>query len=146
MKKIHWIALVVFSLMVGISTFYLINDFVREHSRDKIVVSEPSEGVPIEKAEVIVESPEAFAFESPPEELMAKSESIADEEDYEYIVGASGGYITIFYREEVNGDNIKEITENPVNSLSKDEQINLRQGIKIKNDLELMRVMEDYGS
>ncbi len=68
------------------------------------------------------------------------------ESDSGYILGEFGGYVAVFYKEEMNGTSIKEITDTPISSLNKTEQNNLKAGIYIKNEEQLVKALEDYGS
>ena len=147
MKKIYWVGIVVVSFLIGISVFYLVNNFVRGRVEHKVIETLPEENKMEESDAVIIEPPIQLAV-AVEDDSEYEDKKIAEEdtEEYEYIVGVLDGYITVFYREEVEGTNVKEITESPASALSKDEQVNLRQGIKIRNEMELMRVLEDYGS
>lgn len=72
--------------------------------------------------------------------------NIKGQSSQHYILGEYEGYIAVFYQKEINGVNLKEITDTPVNSLSEEEQARLREGIRIEGNDELMKVLEDYGS
>lgn len=63
-----------------------------------------------------------------------------------YIVGEQDGYVAVFYEEEINGINLHEVTDTPISSLSKEEQVRLNDGIFVLGDSELAKVLEDYGS
>jgi hypothetical protein len=63
-----------------------------------------------------------------------------------YILGVLDGQITVFYKNPVNGSNIKEITSAPVAALPREEQQKLLDGVEIETEDELMRMLEDYGS
>ena len=72
--------------------------------------------------------------------------NIHGKSDQYYIVGVHEGYIAVFYATEVNGTNLKEITDMPVSSFPDDEQERLYSGIHVAGNDELVKVMEDYGS
>lgn len=63
-----------------------------------------------------------------------------------YIISEYEGLVAVFYAEAVDGENIMEITETPVNSLPEEEQIKIKNGIKIKGQNELIKCMENYES
>ena len=52
----------------------------------------------------------------------------------------------IFYEKEINGTNLKEITNTPLESLPIEEQEKIKKGIKITGKEELMRFLVSYGS
>lgn len=72
--------------------------------------------------------------------------NIKGQSNQHYILGEYEGYVAVFYQKEINGVNLKEITDTPVSSLSEDEQARLREGISIDGNDELMKVLEDYSS
>lgn len=63
-----------------------------------------------------------------------------------YIIGEYEGYIGVFYEKDINGSNIKEITDIPLESLPKEEQEKIKNGIKITGKRELIKFLESYGS
>ncbi|GHU55606.1 hypothetical protein AGMMS49975_17640 [Clostridia bacterium] len=69
-----------------------------------------------------------------------------DEASEKYIVGVKDGYIAVFYDDAQKQDNVMEVTDIPVASLTSDEQIRLGRGIRIKGEKELAEILQDYGS
>lgn len=63
-----------------------------------------------------------------------------------YIISEYEGLVTVFYEQPVDGERIMEITDTPVNSLPQEEQIKIKNGIKIKGQNELIKCMENYES
>ena len=63
-----------------------------------------------------------------------------------YIVTIQDGYVAVFYQNPVNGERLKEVTEMPVNSLSKSDRKHLETGIKVIGDDKLIKVLQDYES
>jgi len=63
-----------------------------------------------------------------------------------YILGVYEGYLAVFYAEETEGSNLKEITDTPVNALAPEEQVKLRAGILITGKENLIRALETYCS
>ena len=61
-----------------------------------------------------------------------------------YIIGVHEGYIAVFYDTENYA--IKELTNRPISALSEDEQIRLKEGIRVVGNEELMRALEDFSS
>ena len=72
--------------------------------------------------------------------------TIQGESTQHYIIKDYDGYIGIFYEKEINGTNLKEITNIPLESLPIEEQEKIKKGIKITGKDELMRFLESYGS
>lgn len=69
-----------------------------------------------------------------------------EEEKQGYIVGQQDGFVAIFYEKEKNGISLYELTDTPVSSLSHAEQVRLNDGIYVKGDDKLARILEDYES
>ena len=63
-----------------------------------------------------------------------------------YIIGEYDGYIAVFYEKEINGTKLKELTDIPLESLTKEEQEQIKKGIKITGKEELMKFLESYDS
>lgn len=72
--------------------------------------------------------------------------SIEGRSNQHYTVGERGGYVAVFYKKEINGDNLKEITNMPVSALPVEEQERLEKGIDVSGENELHKILEDYGS
>lgn len=68
------------------------------------------------------------------------------ESDQRYIVGEQDGYIAVFYQKEQNGISLHEVTNTPISSLSEEEVQRLENGIFVTGDIELSKILEDYGS
>lgn len=71
---------------------------------------------------------------------------IDDASEKNYIIGEHDGYVAVFYEQPREGISLHEITDKPVSSLNSDEQERLKEGISIKGDYELSKILEDYGS
>ena len=63
-----------------------------------------------------------------------------------YIIGIWNERVAVFRGGETSGIGLMEITDTPVSTLSEDEVNRLTEGIVIESELELMKVLEDYGS
>lgn len=63
-----------------------------------------------------------------------------------YIIGIKDGYVAVFYQQQINGTNLKEITNTPANSLSHEDRKRLENGIKISGEDKLIAIMQDYES
>ena len=72
--------------------------------------------------------------------------ALEGESTQHYIIDEYEGYIGIFYEKDINGSNIKEITDIPLESLPKEEQEKIKNGIKITGKKELIKFLESYGS
>lgn len=65
---------------------------------------------------------------------------------HNYIISEYEGLIAVFYAQPIDGEKIMEITNTPVNSLPEEEQVKIKNGIKIKGENELIKCMENYES
>lgn len=63
-----------------------------------------------------------------------------------YIVGIKDGYVAVFYDGVQKSDNVKEVTATPINALTPDEQIKLKEGVYVSGRDNLIKILEDYGS
>lgn len=63
-----------------------------------------------------------------------------------YIIGEYEGFVAVFYEKPINGTNLKEITETPISTLTEEEQKEIRKGIYIEGDNNLIKAMQDYES
>lgn len=63
-----------------------------------------------------------------------------------YILGEKDGYIAVFYDKEINGSNLKELTNTLVSTLNETEQKRIKEGIFISGEERLIRALEDYCS
>ncbi len=63
-----------------------------------------------------------------------------------YIIGALNGYVAVFYKNEINGNNLKEVTDTPVSTLPIEIQEQLLKGINVVGEDNLDRMLEDYES
>ena len=71
---------------------------------------------------------------------------IEGESTQHYIIGEYDGYIAVFYEKEINGTKLKELTDIPLESLTEEEQEQIKKGIKITGKEELMKFLESYDS
>lgn len=72
---------------------------------------------------------------------------INDTSDRHYIVSQQDGYIAVFYESgEENGSALHEMTDISIDTLTHEEQVRLNDGIYVRGDEELYRILEDYGS
>lgn len=78
------------------------------------------------------------------EVLMQKT--IDAESTQHYIVKDYDGIVAIFYETPIEGNDIKEITDIMTNTLPKEEQDKLKQGIKIIGKEQLYKLLEAYTS
>jgi len=70
------------------------------------------------------------------------TESIEDH----YVLGIKDSYVAVYHKSNTGNVSLKEITATPVKALSPDEQNRLMTGITIKNEEQLAKMLEDYGS
>jgi hypothetical protein len=67
-------------------------------------------------------------------------------EAHRYVLSIFDGYVTVFFAAENGKQEIMQKTSTPVSVLSEEEQHRLADGIKIVNDEQLARILQDYGS
>lgn len=60
-----------------------------------------------------------------------------------YILGASEGFVAVFYYDRPD---IKELTGTPTSSLTSDEFNRLTEGVNIYSEEQLVRFLQDYDS
>ncbi|MCL1863997.1 MAG: BofC C-terminal domain-containing protein [Defluviitaleaceae bacterium] len=63
------------------------------------------------------------------------------EDDYKFVVTSKDGVIVVY-----QGETLKETTQTYINALPTEEQERLAQGIPIRTEEALVRILEDYGS
>lgn len=63
-----------------------------------------------------------------------------------YILGEKDGYLAVFYEEEQDGISLREMTDVPISTLPKDEQVSLKEGIFILGDQRLVEALQNYES
>lgn len=80
------------------------------------------------------------------EREVVMQKSIDAESTQHYIIGEYDGFIAVFYEKDINYTNIKEITSISLDSLTKEEQEKVKNGIKITGKDELIKFLEAYSS
>lgn len=70
-------------------------------------------------------------------------QNIKGKSSQHYIIGEKDGYITVFYE---NGNEIHELTNTPIISLTPEEQEEIKKGIFVAGDLELAKALENFES
>ena len=63
-----------------------------------------------------------------------------------YYIGVLDGYVAVFYKNAINGSNLKEITSTPYSTLPIEEQYKIQKGIEVTGEDNLIRLLEDYDS
>jgi len=63
-----------------------------------------------------------------------------------YVMGIKDGYVTVFYQEPKDGNDVRELTDIPVAALPKEEQERLAEGFFVNGDEDLAKILSDYGS
>ena len=66
--------------------------------------------------------------------------------DQHYVIGEYNGLIAVYYKEDIDGMKLKEITDIPVRSLPENEQADIRDGIYVVGNDNLAKALSDYGS
>lgn len=114
------------------------------------------------KTEVLEEEPPYFLLDMTRQEIENdfndwKVESFSNKEvimkktikgksNQHYILGEYNGFVAVFYEKEINGNNLKEITDTPLESLSEEDRKRLKEGIAIDGDDNLIKALENIES
>ncbi|OGO86312.1 MAG: hypothetical protein A2Y22_02240 [Clostridiales bacterium GWD2_32_59] len=72
--------------------------------------------------------------------------NLKEKSPFYFKIGEKDGYIAVYYEKPVNGISLREITDTPVNTLPKDEQDKIKNGITVYGEDELIKILEDYSS
>ncbi len=80
------------------------------------------------------------------EDKVILRKSVEGDSSQHYVLGIHEGYVAVFYEDEINGTNLKEITSTPVNALTGEDRQRLEQGIHIQGNERLIKALEDFGS
>lgn len=72
--------------------------------------------------------------------------SIPGKVEERYIIGEYNGFVAVFYEQPIDGVSLRELTDTPVSSLTKEDQNKLKIGISIFGDEALMKALQDYES
>lgn len=87
---------------------------------------------------------ELWQVESFSEKEVVMKTVIDGESTQHYIIGEYDGFLAVFYEKEINENNLKEITDIPLSSLSSEEQAKIKEGIKIFGKDELIKFLQNY--
>jgi len=79
-------------------------------------------------------------------EQVILQKNISDKSNQHYILSIKDGYIAVYYQEPINGINLKEITNIPIESLISEDKQRLEAGIKICGEDKLISILQDYES
>lgn len=63
-----------------------------------------------------------------------------------YIIDEYDGNLAVYYRDSVDKKRLKEITNIPMDSLSEDEKNYIKDGLYVKGEEEVAKIIENYGS
>jgi hypothetical protein len=63
-----------------------------------------------------------------------------------YVLGIFDGYVTVFSTENQGRQEVMQKTATPVSALPDEEQRRLADGVKIADEEQLARILQDYGS
>ena len=64
----------------------------------------------------------------------------------QYIIGEYNGLLAVYYQKPIDGVSLKELTNIPISSLPSEEQKNLKEGIYVSGNENLLKALSDYGS
>ena len=71
---------------------------------------------------------------------------VEEDKEKSFIVTQKDGYIAVYYQNEDEGNSLYEITGTPVSTLTHDEQVRLNDGIIVKGEYELAKILAEYNS
>ena len=80
-----------------------------------------------------------------PEEVIARK-TVFPQSSMVYTLTVRGGFLAVYYEDNIHGGILKEVTSIPVAGLSEGEIVRLERGIIIHGLEALMRALQDYGS
>lgn len=89
---------------------------------------------------------ENWRVQSFSEKEVVLEKTIEGESLQHYIVGEYDGYVAIYYKEDINGKHLKDITNIPIESLSDDEREEIEKGLCITGESSLIKLLENYES
>ena len=72
--------------------------------------------------------------------------SVYGEREQRYTVGIKDGYVTVFYDIDSDVELVREITNIFAGALPEEEQKNLKNGVKVVGENNLISILQDYSS
>ena len=71
---------------------------------------------------------------------------VEEKNEESFIVTQKDGYIAVYYEDKDEGRTLYEITETPISTLTHEEQIRINDGIIVKSEYELAKILAEYNS
>lgn len=71
---------------------------------------------------------------------------VDEKKENSFIITQKDGYIAVYYEDENKGEILYQITETPISVLTQEEQVRLNDGIIVKGEYELTKILAEYTS
>jgi hypothetical protein len=71
---------------------------------------------------------------------------VQEKSPYHFRIGIYKGYVAVFYDNDTDQPELRELTETPASSLPEQERKKLEKGISVYGEDELVRILQDYNS
>ncbi len=71
---------------------------------------------------------------------------VDEKKEDSFTITQKDGYIAVYYEDEEKGKTLYQITETPVSVLTQEEQVRLNDGIIVKGEYELSKILAEYTS
>ena len=71
---------------------------------------------------------------------------VEEKNEESFIVTQKDGYIAVYYEDKDEGRTLYEITETPISTLTHEEQVRINDGIIVKSEYELAKILAEYNS
>ncbi len=71
---------------------------------------------------------------------------VEEKNEESFIVTQKDGYIAVYYEDKDDGRTLYEITETPISTLTHEEQVRINDGIIVKSEYELAKILAEYNS
>ena len=71
---------------------------------------------------------------------------VEERNEESFIVTQKDGYIAVYYEDKDEGRTLYEITETPISTLTHEEQVRINDGIIVKSEYELAKILAEYNS
>ncbi len=71
---------------------------------------------------------------------------VDEKKENSFIITQKDGYIAVYYEDENKGEILYQMTETPISVLTQEEQVRLNDGIIVKGEYELTKILAEYTS
>lgn len=71
---------------------------------------------------------------------------VDEKKENSFLITQKDGYIAVYYEDENKGEILYQMTETPISVLTQEEQVRLNDGIIVKGEYELTKILAEYTS